>query len=311
MTGLLRLGVAYPQNELGGDPAALRRFAVAAEELGYDHLMMYDHVVGAVHGVARSTPQPERSYHEKDPFHDPLVAFAYLAAITMRIELVTGVLVLPQRQTVLVARQAADVSLLSGGRLRLGVGVGYNPVEYEALGMEFSRRGQRIAEQIPFLRSLWSGEPQTFEGEFDAIDRAAVFPPPRHPIPIWCGGSSEPAFRRAAEVGDGFIFGYGLRAEAVNSWRRVQELLRERNRPTEGFRAVFNLLPEAVGAATVDEIAGALPRLREAGATDVTISTGRQGLDGVDAHIDFLAALMARAGEVLDPGRRPERWRHA
>lgn len=299
MSDRLRLGVAYPQNELGGDPEALHRFGISVEDLGYDHLLMYDHVLGAMHGVERNPPLPERSYHEKDPFHDPLVAFAYLSAITRRIELVTGVLVLPQRQTALVARQAADVSLLSNGRLRLGVGLGYNPVEYHALGMDFTRRGRRISEQIPHLRRLWSGEPVTFEGEFDAIDRAAVFPPPREPIPIWYGGGTEPAFQRAADLADGFIFGYGLREETMQAWVRVQDLLQERGRPIDGFRALFNLLPEAVGSSSIQEVVDALPRLRAAGVTDVTISSSRHALPTLGAHLDFISEVKARADERL------------
>lgn len=295
----LKLGVAYPQNELGGDPSAFHRFGVAVEQLGYDHLLMYDHVVGAVRGVEREPPLPARTYHEKDPFHDPFVAFAYLAAVTRRIELVTGVLILPQRQTALVARQAADVSLLSGGRLRLGVGLGYNHVEYHALGHDFSTRGRRMAEQIPHLRRLWTGEPVTFTGEFDRIDRAAVYPPPAKPIPIWYGGATESAFRRAAELADGFVFGYGFREEAVTAWRRVQQLLTEEGRPVEGFRALFNLLPDTAGSVSIDHVVATLPRLRDAGATDVTVSSSRSGLTTVEQHLDFIAEVKSRADEVL------------
>ena len=294
----LKLGVAYPQNELAGDPTALRRFALAVEELGYDHLLMYDHVVGAVRAEDRNPPVPERSYSEKDPFHDPLISLGYLAAITSRIELVTGILVLPQRQTVLVARQAADVDLLSGGRLRLGVGVGYNPVESHALGMDWSTRGRRMAEQIPYLRRLWAGEPLTFDGEFDQIDRAALNPAPTRPIPIWYGGNSESAFKRAAAIADGFIFGYAFQESALQSWERVQQLLRERGRTTEGFRAVFNLLPHE-RADWVPRIAEILPRLRDAGVTDATIVSARNGLTTVDEHIDYISEVKARADAAL------------
>jgi probable F420-dependent oxidoreductase len=298
MTTFMRLGVTFPQNELSGDPQALHRFAVAAEELGYDHVLLYDHVVGGVHGVERQPPVPERSYNEKDPFHDPLVAFGYLAAVTRRIELVTGILVLPQRQTVLVARQAADVDLLSGGRLRLGVGIGYNPVEYHALGMEWTTRGRRLDEQIPYLRQLWSGQPITITGEFDQIDRAAVCPAPKRPIPIWLGGSSEAAFHRAAKLADGFIFGYGLRDEAVHAWQRVQQLLREQDRSPDDFRALFNLLPDETGG-WLDQTIHALPRLRDAGATDVAVTSARNGLRTLDQHIDFITEVKARADAVL------------
>lgn len=294
----MRLGVTYPQNELGGDPESLRRFAVAAEELGYDHLVMYDHVVGAVLGVDRDLPMPVRAYHERDPFHDPLVAFAHVAALTTRIELVTGILILPQRQTVLVAKQAADVSLLSGGRLRLGVGIGYNPVEYHALGVPWSTRGRRLDEQIGYLRRLWTGEPITFAGEFDQIDRAAVYPPPAQPIPIWLGGSSEAAYRRAARLGDGFIFGYGLRDEALRAWERVQALLREHGRPIEGFRAVFNLLPDEPGS-WLEQTVNALPRLRDAGVTDVAVTSARNRLTTLDQHLAFITEVKTRAAAAL------------
>jgi probable F420-dependent oxidoreductase len=294
----MKLGVTFPQDELSGDPLALGRFAVTAEELGYDHVLLYDHVVGAVRGVDRQPPLPERTYGEKDPFHDPLVAFGYLAAITRRIELVTGILILPQRQTVLAARQAADVDLLSGGRLRLGVGIGYNPVEYHALGTGWATRGRRLDEQIPYLRQLWSGEPVSFTGEFDQIDRAALCPPPAHQIPIWLGGSSEAAFRRAARLADGFIFGYGLRDEAVRAWRRVRELLAEQGRAPGDFRALFNLLPDQPGA-TLDQAVDALPRLRDAGATDIAVTSGRHGLRTLEEHIGFITELKARADTAL------------
>ncbi|MBL7488786.1 LLM class F420-dependent oxidoreductase [Frankia sp. AgB1.9] len=294
----MKIGITYPQNELGGDPQALRRFAVTAEELGYDHLLLYDHVVGAVAGVERQRPAPARAYHEKDPFHDPLVAFGYLAAITQRIELVTGILILPQRQTVLVAKQAADVALLSGGRLRLGVGVGYNPVEYHALGAEWTTRGRRLDEQIPYLRLLWAGEPVTFSGEFDQIDRAAVYPPPPRPIPIWLGGSSEAAFRRAARLGDGFVFGYGMREEALLAWSRVRELLTKEGRSHKDFRALFNLLPDAPGTWAAETIE-ALPRLRDAGATDVALTSARNGLRTLDEHLEFISDLKQRADASL------------
>ena len=151
----MKIGAVYPQTELRGDPDAVRRIGLAAESLGYDYLLAYDHVVGAVH--ADREPALTGPYTEHDPFHDPFVMFAYLAGITDRLEFATGVLILPQRQTVLVAKQSADLDLLSGGRLRLGVGVGWNYVEYNALGQSFARRGQRADEQIGILRSLWRG----------------------------------------------------------------------------------------------------------------------------------------------------------
>ena len=159
----MQIGVVYPQIELGGDPDAVRRIGLATEELGYDYLLAYDHVVGATHD---REPKLWGPYTDQDPFHDPFVMFAYLAGITERIEFVTGILILPQRQTVLAAQQAADLDLLSGERLRLGVGVGWNYVEYDTLGQDFDVRGPRLDEQIGFLRSLWSEPLVSFEGQF-------------------------------------------------------------------------------------------------------------------------------------------------
>src|SRR5580698_63345 len=200
----MQIGVVYPQIELGGDPIAVRRLGLAVEQLGFDYLLAYDHVLGAVH--ADRIPLLTGPYTEHDPFHDPLVMFAYLAGITQRIHFATGVLILPQRQTALVARQAADLELLSGGRLRLGVGIGWNHVEYQALGEEFRTRGARQEEQIGLLRALFTEPIVDFDGRFDRIDRAALVPKPDRPIPIWLGGSSEAAHERAARLADGFIF---------------------------------------------------------------------------------------------------------
>src|SRR5579863_8560206 len=227
----MQIGVVYPQNELGGDPTAVPRIGKAVEDLGFDYLLAYDHVLGAVHADrARPLTGP---YTERDPFHDPLVTFAYLAAITERIGFATGVLVLPQRQTALVARQAADVDLLSGGRLRLGVGVGWNHVEYEALGQDFGTRGARQEEQIKLLRRLFTEPVVDFSGRFDRVDRAALVPKPTRSIPIWLGGGSEAAFDRAARLADGFIFFGGGIDHAVAAWNGLRDRLRQLDRSVE------------------------------------------------------------------------------
>src|SRR5712672_911373 len=194
----MKVGVVYPQIELGGDPTAVRRIGKAVEDLGYDHLLAYDHVLGAVH--AGRAPELTGPYTEHDPFHDPFVMFAYLAGITERIGFATGILVLPQRQTALVARQAADVDLFSGGPLRLREEVGWNHVEYEALGQDFRTRGVRQKEQIAELRRLFTEPVVDFSGRFDRIDRAALVPRPARSIPIWLGGGSEKAHDRAARL---------------------------------------------------------------------------------------------------------------
>ena len=218
---VMEIGVAYPQIELRGDPAAVREFGSAVEGLGFDHILAYDHVLGAVH--ADRAPQLTGPYTEHDPFHDPFVMFAYLAGITERIHFTTGILILPQRPTALVARQATDVDLFSGGRLRLGVGIGWNYVEYEAMGQDFHTRGARQEEQIELLRRLFTEPVVDFSGRFDRVDRASLVPKPTRPIPIWLGGSGEKAFVRAARLADGFIFFGGGVDHAIDSWERLRE----------------------------------------------------------------------------------------
>jgi probable F420-dependent oxidoreductase len=279
----MQIGVVYPQIELGGDPSAVGRFGKAVEDLGFDYLLAYDHVLGAVH--ADRTPQLPGPYTERDPFHDPFVMFGYLAGITERIGFATGVLVLPQRQTALVARQASDVDLLSGERLRLGVGVGWNYVEYEALGQDFRTRGARQEEQIELLRRLFTEPVVDLKGQFDRVDRAALLPKPTRPIPIWLGGSSEKAFDRAARLADGFIFfGAGGIDQAVAAWKSLRDRVSKQNRSVEEFGAEYVALSEGL-----DNLATEIESWRAAGGTHVAISTMGFGLDSVDAHIDYIA----------------------
>ena len=288
----MRIGAVYPQTELGGDPDAARAIGTAVEALGFDHLVAYDHVLGASHD--REPPLPPR-YSDADPFHDPFVLFAHLAALTERIELVTGVLVLPQRQTGLVARQSTDVDLLSGGRLRLGVGTGWNWVEYEALGQDFAVRGRRLDEQIELLRRLWSDDLVDFDGAYDRVDRANILPRPCRSVPIWVGGMSAPAFRRGARLGDGFIHAGPLDA-CLAAKEAVAAELATAGRDPSGFGN--ELLTR--GTATADDVVGAVERWREAGGTHVGVVSMGLGLDSTEAHHDFYAGVADRLG--LDPG---------
>ncbi|HWF15598.1 MAG TPA: LLM class F420-dependent oxidoreductase [Acidimicrobiales bacterium] len=280
----MKIGVAYPQIELRGDPDAVREFGRAVEDLGYDHILAYDHVLGAVH--ADRTPPLLGPYTERDPFHDPFVMFSYLAGITERIHFTTGILILPQRPTALVARQATDLDLFSDGRLRLGVGIGWNPVEYEALGQDFHTRGVRQEEQIDLLRRLFSEAVVDFAGRFDRIDRASLVPKPTRPIPIWLGGSGERAFDRAARLADGFIF-FGGGVRAVDSWQRLRVRVGELGRSVEDFGGEY----VALSGANVGELTKEIDGWREAGGTDVTVVTMGLGLDTVGEHIDYLASL--------------------
>ena len=195
----MRIGVTFPQIEFGNDPVAIRDYAQTIEGLGYTHFLAYDHVLGADASVR---PGWSGSYASQNPFHEVFVLLGYLAALTTSLELVTGVLILPQRQTALVAKQAAEVDVLSGGRLRLGVGVGWNEVEYEGLDKDFSNRGARSEEQIALLRALWTSPVITFDGQWERIDAAGINPlPVQRPIPIWIGGYAEATLRRVGRVG--------------------------------------------------------------------------------------------------------------
>jgi probable F420-dependent oxidoreductase len=279
------IGVAYPQNELGGDPTAVGKFGSAVEDLGFAHLLSYEHVLGAVH--ADRTPELMGPYTEHDPFHDPFVMFAYLAAITERIRFATGILVLPQRQTALVARQAADVALLSGGRLRLGVGVGWNYVEYEALGQDFHTRGARQEEQIELLRRLFSEPIVDFSGHFDRVDRASLVPKPTSSVPIWLGGSGEKAFDRAARLADGFIFFGGGVDHTIAAWTRLRQRVASLGRAVETFGGDY----VALSGGDVTELTREIEAWHAAGGTHVSVVTMGLGLDSIDAHIDYIATL--------------------
>jgi probable F420-dependent oxidoreductase len=287
----MQIGVVYPQTELRGDPTAVRRIGKAVEDSGFDYLLAYDHVLGAVH--ADRTPPLTGPYTEHDPFHDPFVMFGYLAGITERIGFATGILILPQRQTALVARQAADVDLLSGGRLRLGVGIGWSPVEYEALGQDFHTRGAREEEQIQLLRRLFTEPIVDFSGRFDRIDRAALVPKPERSIPIWLGGYGEAAFERAARLGDGFIFFGGSDvARAVENWTWVRGRLRELGRPVEDFGAECVVRPQG----GVDNLRAPVGAWRDAGGTHLSIVTMGLGLDSIDAHVDHIGSVASALG---------------
>jgi probable F420-dependent oxidoreductase len=197
----MQLSTWFPTRDIGSDPAKIRDWAQAAEDLGYDHIEVPDHVFGA---TARGDFKPV--YNETDPFHETFTTLAFLAAVTKRIGLTSGVLILPQRQTGVVAKQAAEVDLLSGGRLRLGVGVGWNHVEYQALGADWRTRGARQTEQIEVMRRLWTEDLVTFQGRFHDLEAVNILPRPvQQPIPVWFGGSSDAVVKRAAKIGDGWM----------------------------------------------------------------------------------------------------------
>ncbi|WP_235189487.1 LLM class F420-dependent oxidoreductase [Williamsia sp. D3] len=296
----LKVGVVYPQIELKGDPQALRDFARSVEAMGFNHLVMYDHVVGAV-GEHRDPPLTG-PYRETDPFHDPLIAYAHLAALTSTLEFCPGVMILPQRQTVLVARQAADLDLLSGGRFSLGIGVGWNPVEYEALGIDFKSRGERLTEQIELLRRLWSGEVVDFQGKHHRVDRAALVPAPANSIPIICGGLSAPAYRRAAKHADGFIFTGPFDEVAVPGLRKLHQLLEENERGKEGFRADLDVVGRPAArhgdfeGLSVPDLLETLETWETTGGTHAAVKTMGMGYTTVDEHLEHLVKVADALG---------------
>ncbi|MDR7522094.1 MAG: LLM class F420-dependent oxidoreductase [Armatimonadota bacterium] len=284
----MRLGVVFPQTEIGIDPHVIRDFAQAVEGLGYDHLLIYDHVLGA-----EVTNRPGWiGYDLKDPFHEPLVLYGYLAACTRRIELATGILILPQRQTALVAKQAAEVDLLSGGRLRLGVGLGWNTVEYEALGMDFHTRGARMAEQVKVLRALWTRESVTFRGRWHTIVEAGINPRPvQRPIPLWMGGQSEAALRRAGRLADGWMPGGTLvsptsrmpAASPQDLVARLRRYARDAGRDPAGVGIEARISMDQGGP---DDWRRLADEWRALGATHLSVATMRGGFKTPDAHIE-------------------------
>ena len=287
----MRIGVLYPQRELPPDPHALADFARSVEELGYDYLVMNDHVIGAV-GEDRNPPLTG-PYRETDPFHDPLIAFSHLAALTTKLEFCTGVMILPQRQTVLVARQAADLDLLSGGRFSLGVGTGWNPVEYQALGMDFGSRGDRLTEQIDLLRRLWSGVVVDYQGKHHRVDRAALVPPPAGEIPLLCGGMSAPAYRRAAKCADGFIFMGALHDITLPAWRGLRGLLEREERDVDGFRAEYYATRADFGGLNTSDLLSELETWEANGGTHACVKTMGMGFTSVGAHLQHLENVAA------------------
>ena len=285
----MRIGVVFPQTELGGDVGAVRAYGQAAEELGFSHVLAYDHVLGADPAIHEGWDGP---YDVHTTFHEPLVMFGYLAAITS-LELVTGILVLPQRQTALVAKQAAEVDLLSNGRLRLGVGLGWNAVEYEALGQDFTTRGRRCEEQVDLLRRLWTDRSVTHYGAFDVIPGAGLAPlPVQRPIPVWFGARLPPALRRAGRLADGW-FPQVQPGPGLDEARRILEQgAWDAGRDPIGI----GMEGRVSWQGSQDELAAALGRWRDVGATHASVNTMGAGLASVDAH---LAALSA-ASEVAE-----------
>ncbi len=296
---MVQVGVVFPTYEIGSDPVLIRDFAQSAEDLGFSHLVFYDHVLGA---DPADRPGGWRGPHDKDnAFHEPLTTIAYMAGMTKRIGFFTAVLVLPQRQAPLVAKQAAQIEIMAPGRLRLGVGVGWNAVEYEGMGADFHTRGKYIEEQIALMRALWADEVVDFKGRWHTVDRAGLNPMPPNPVPIWFGGTSDAVLKRAARIGDGWVpIGrqhYGeMREEIAREMRAAG-----RDPSTFGVEVFVNFMPGSYfrlhqppdpDRKLVNEPEQWRAKVREAGevlgATYATLMTMDYGLPDAQAHLDAI-----------------------
>jgi len=288
----MQVGVVFPQTELGGDVGAVRAYGEQVEAVGYRHILAFDHVVGADPLVHTGWNGP---YDVQTTFHEPMVLFGFLAGVTRSLEFVTGVIILPQRQTVLVAKQAAEVDLLSSGRFRLGVGIGWNKVEYEALGEDFGNRGKRSEEQIELMRRLWTEESVTFNGKFHTVTGAGLAPlPVQRPIPVWIGAGSTPGYERAGRIADGW-FPMVVPGPQLDAARSVVD------------RAAVDAGrdPKAIGMeawvkwqGSADDVLTKVDKWIQAGASHISINTMGAGLETVDDH---LAALTAVAEALPKP----------
>lgn len=290
----MRIGVVFPQTEIGADAGAVRAYAEHVEGLRFAHLLAYDHVVGADPNIHVGWNGPYDLY---STFHEPLVTFGYLAAVTTSLELVTGIVILPQRQAVLVAKQAAEVDLLSGGRLRLGVGLGWNAVEYEALGEDFSNRGRRCEEQVDVMRKLWTEQTVTYHGKYHQVTGAGLAPLPiQRPIPVWFGASSPRACRRAGRLGDGWFPMVGPGPQLDAALRQVREAATEAGRNP----ADIAMEGRVSWRGDPEKLVVGLRSWADAGASHVSINTMGAGLTSVDDHLAALAAVAEAAKLQFD-----------
>jgi len=288
----VKLGVVFPQTEIGTDPQMIARFATTAEALGYDHIIAYDHVLGA---STRNRPDWKDPYTDTSMFHEVFVLFGYLAARTTTLELVPGVIILPQRQTALVAKQAASLDVLSKGRLRLGIGTGWNDVEYEALGENFHNRGARSEEQIDLMRKLWAEEVISYQGRWHTVSEAGLNPLPlRRSIPIWLGGMAPQVIDRVARLADGWIPHYNpeLRSQIATMHKAARAAGRD---PARIGLECMTLFTEDVSKAR-----DRTKELQDLGMTHTAVVTMNVGLKEPAAHIDAIARYRDAVGDLVD-----------
>ncbi len=281
----MQVGISIPTTEIGNDPIAIKDFVQAVEDMGYEHLTLIDHVLQSGKAVADDW----RAFYTRDnAFHEPIVFYAYVAALTKKIELATAILILSQRQTALVAKQAAELDLLSGGRLRLGVGIGWNEMEFDVLGQNFNDRGRRVVEQIDVMRELWTNELVTYDGKWHQIKDAGINPlPVQRPIPVWIGAFIEPAIKRAGRVADGWFANPRVPPgpEAEQHFEFFRGAAEEAGRDSSKLGIDATVLTEDKGS---QAWAAEADQWKEMGATHLTVRTMASGLGSNDAHIETL-----------------------
>ncbi|MBA2468187.1 MAG: LLM class F420-dependent oxidoreductase [Chloroflexia bacterium] len=290
----MRIGAVLPQTEIGNSLEDIRSYATGVDQIGYQHILAYDHVLSGSQEAHH--PKLVNRYDEHSPFHEVFVLFGYLAAIVPNIEVVTGVLILPQRQTALVAKQAATLDLLTGGRTRIGVGIGWNDIEYQGLGESFGNRGKRLEEQMDVLRTLWRDPIVSYDGRWHTVDHAGLAPMPvQRPIPLWIGGSAEVAVRRAARLADGFFPNSG----SQETYERIMDILRDELQRTGRDAAAFGIEPRiSVAGTSPDDWKRSWSWWRDQGATHLTINTMGGGFTSVSQHLDALDRAMTVLGNV-------------
>ena len=287
----MNIGVVFPQTEFGNDPKAIRDYAQTAESLGYSHILAYDHVLGANADRARPLQGP---YTYQDPFHEVFVLFSFMAAVTSRVEFTTGILILPQRETALVAKQAAALDVISGGRLRLGIGIGWNWVEYEALNKDFRTRGRRVEEQVELLKLLWTQPLVSFKGQWDQIEDAGINPLPiQQPLPVWFGGHADPVLKRVATLGDGWLPNYKKAEDARLSVEKISSYLGETGRDPDSVGLEPRLW---YGDGDPEEWQKTMKEWVDLGATHLTLNTMRCGFKSPAEHIDAIERFTKYVG---------------
>ena len=295
----MEVGVIFPQTEIEPDPLAIKDFAQAAEDMGYAYIFIADHVLGA--DPAHHDFPALRTYNHKSVVHETMTLMGYLSAITEQVGLATGILILPQRQTVLVAKQAAEVDVLSGGRLRLGIGVGWNSVEFEALGEDFHNRGARSAEQIEVMRALWTQEVVDYHGKWHNISHAGLNPlPVQRPIPVFLGAGSsatptiaEPVLKRVARIADGWCPNFGPDERGRGYVEKVHGYMLEMGRDSDKLQLDGRL--RTSGKQPEDWIDEA-KAWEELGARYLSIENRQGGLKTAGEHIE----AMRRFKDVTD-----------